>query len=114
VTAPHRPQIVLPNRGGPVLRHPALVTITFAGDPRRERLEEHARWIVDSSRLTTVGAEYGVGRGTVAGTVVLPDAAPAATTNAEIEAMLARGIGDGSIPTPPDGPGWRATTAATR
>lgn len=103
VPGPHAPFTPLTDQGGPRMAHPALVTITFAGDTRRAALEDYASWIVGSSWLLAVGGDYGVGSGTVGGTVVRPETAPATITDAEIQTFLATGILDHSIPTPPVG-----------
>ena len=95
----------LPNQGGPRLAHPQIVTVTFAGDPRRASFEAWAQWIATSLWLASVGAEYGVGLGAVAGAVQRPDAAPATWTSGDIEAYLGRGITDGTIPRPSGGLG---------
>jgi hypothetical protein len=99
----HTPLPAVPNQGGPVLASPAVVTITFANDPNRALFEAYGRWIVGSSWLTTVGAEYGVGAGTTTMPVERTENAPTALASTDIENMLAQGITDGSIPTPPGG-----------
>ena len=74
--------------------------MTFANDPRAATFEAFAQWIVGSSWLGTVGPEYGVGAGTVAGVAHRPETPPVTQTSADIEAYLANGIMDGSIPQP--------------
>ena len=103
VVAPHEPFLQVDNQGGRTLPHPAVVTITYEGDVRRAALESFASWIVGSDWLTAVGAEYGIGAGTAAGSAVLPGPAPADISDAEIQQLLANGVVDGSIPTPPSG-----------
>jgi hypothetical protein len=100
---PHQPLMQIPDQGGPRIHHPALVTITFAGDSRRAELEAYARWIVGSNWLLTTGASYGVGAGTIAGAVVRTETPPATITDVQIENFIATGILDGSIPTPSTG-----------
>lgn len=99
-TAPHTPYPQIPDQGGPRLAHPQLVTVTFANDPRAPTLEAFAQWIVGSSWLHAVGAEYGVDAGAVAGVAHRPETPPAMVTSADIEAYLAAGVADGSIPKP--------------
>ena len=57
------------HRGGPVMAHPVLVPILFAGDGEAGELTQFSKWIVGSQWLTAVGAEYGVGSGSVLGPV---------------------------------------------
>ena len=57
-SAPHEPFPQVPNQGGPRLVNPALITVTFKGDTRHTEFESYATWLVASSWLTTVGAEY--------------------------------------------------------
>ena len=101
-TAPHAPFPQIPTRGGPVLRAPILVTITFPGDPRRTALESFGQWIVGSDWLVTVGDEYGVGRGTHRA-AVMPQAAPASTTSDGMVALVAARVADGTLPPPDQG-----------
>src|SRR5579883_3576492 len=56
------PQV--PFQGGPTIAHVKLVTITFAGYPYQQQMQAFGDWIVGSTWLQTVGAEYGVGTGT--------------------------------------------------
>jgi hypothetical protein len=99
-TATHAPYPQVPDQGGPRLAHPALVSVTFANDARAPMLEAFASWIATSGWLTAVGAEYGVGPGTAAGVAHRPETPPAAITSGDVEAYLAAGITDGSIPRP--------------
>lgn len=88
------------SRGGPVLAHPALVAVFFAGDPDREALTAFDHWMVGSQWLSAAGAEYGVGSGSVVAAVELPAAAPAAITDEEIVDLLHARIADGTLPAP--------------
>lgn len=99
-TAAHTPYPQLPDQGGPRLASPQLITVTFASDARAPMLEAFATWIVGSSWLTSVGAEYGISHGAIAGVAHRPETPPAMLTSAEIEAYLAAGVTDGSIPKP--------------
>jgi len=98
VIADHGPSYVIPDQGGTRIVHPELVLITYANDPNRATLEAHARWLVGSSWLTDVGAEYGIGTGSVLATIHRTDDAPPTTTTAEIEALLQAGVTDRSLP----------------
>jgi hypothetical protein len=84
------------------MHNPRLVVITFADDPNRSAMETFGQWIGGSSWLTTVGADYGVGAGTLMATVERTDNAPNAVTNTDIESMIAAGINAGTIPSPTD------------
>lgn len=101
--APHAPGSVVPDQGGTRLTHPQLVVITYADDPNRATLEADAAWVATSGWLTTVGAEYGIGDGSVLANVRRTDAAPVSTTTAEIQAMLEAGVNDHSLPRAADG-----------
>ena len=102
---PHEPLPIVPSLSTSLLHHPAVVTVTFAGDPRRAQRESFAQWIVTSKWLAAAGSEYGIGSGTVAGAVSLPMTPPAMQTFDDIGSMLAKGITDGSIPKPATGLG---------
>src|ERR1051325_9754512 len=90
-------------RGGAVMAHPALVPIFFADDPDVDELTRFSRWIVSSKWLATVGAEYGVGLGSVLGTVQRSDAAPSSITDRQIIDLVFAGLADGSLPKVPKG-----------
>jgi hypothetical protein len=101
---PHQPFLQVPNQGGPRLQHPAVVTVTYSGDTRNTQFEAYAEWIVGSNWLTTVGQDYGIGSGTVAGKVQLTTSAPTTMqTSGDIETFLATGIMNGTIPQPTGG-----------
>jgi hypothetical protein len=97
---PALPQV--PNNGGPILAHPALVTITFAGYPYQADIQAFDAWLVTSSWLEAVGAEYGVGTGTNAN-VVLTDATPAVASTGDIETFLTQKVMSGALPQPQAG-----------
>lgn len=101
--APHGRAPIVPDQGGPRLAHPELVVVTYADDPGRALHESHLTWLVGSSWLRTVGADYGVGNGSILGLVERPDAAPNDISGAEIEAWIAAGTLDGTLPVPADG-----------
>jgi len=103
--ATHEPFPQVPDQGGPKLASAAVVTVTFAGDTRRGAFEQYAQWIVGSTWLASVGADYGVGAGTVAGAVQVTESAPATETSGDIETFLATHIQDGTIPRPAGGLG---------
>lgn len=86
-----------------MIAHPRVVTITFADDPDRGTLEAHAAWMVQSSWLGTVGAEYGVGLGSVLGVLERTEAAPATASADDVRAWLVARWMDGTLPRPSDG-----------
>jgi hypothetical protein len=95
---PHFPQIT--DQGGVILAAPQVVTITFQNYPHRPDVEAFANWIVRSSWLTTVGADYGVGGATSAAEVELASDAPASATQQDIETLLGNEITAGTVPSP--------------
>jgi hypothetical protein len=103
MVGPHPALPQIPNQGGTRLIHPQLVTIAFLQDPNRGALEAHARWMVGSSWLTTVGSEYGIGAGSILGQVETASAAPAAISDQEIQAMLVNGVERHAFPRPAGG-----------
>ena len=98
ITAPHAPFPLVPNAGGPIIANPEVVTVTFANDTNRAQEEAFGHWIVGSSWLRAVGADYGVGAGIVVADAELSEDAPATMTSAQLETLLEQGLADGSIP----------------
>jgi hypothetical protein len=92
------PQV--PYNGGPVLPAPQLVTIHYTGDPGQAHNEAYDAWIAGSQWLATVGVSYGVSPGVDLADVVLPEAAPTAITDAEIQQLLVDEIDAGVLPPP--------------
>jgi hypothetical protein len=99
-TPPPIPLPQVPSHGGPTLAHPELVTITFQGDPYTAQLQAFGDWLVQSSWLTTVGAEYGVGAGTQRAKLVVDYTPPAVVSTSDIETYLSAGITTGVFPQP--------------
>lgn len=95
--AAHSALPIVTDQGGPILANPHLVTITYAGFALDPDVHAFGDFVVASSWLTTVGAEYGVGAGTHTH-VVLSDSAPATTTSADTVAYLSQKIADGTLP----------------
>jgi hypothetical protein len=85
------------------MAHPQLVPIFYNDDPDAGTLMSFSRWIVTSSWLAEVGTEYGVGPGSVLGTVQLPMPAPASITDAQVIDLVFQGVTTGSLPRPTDG-----------
>jgi hypothetical protein len=74
-----------------------LVTITFPGDPRENDVVSFGDWVIGSSWLATVGAEYGVAGGAHTH-VLLDQPAPAAIGDAGIATLLAGLVDTGTLP----------------
>src|SRR5256885_4878008 len=70
--------------GGPRLAHPRLVPVFYADDADADGLTRYSQWIVTSSWLAAVGADYGVGAGSVASVVRRTEGAPVHITDGEI------------------------------
>lgn len=101
--APHAQGTTIPNQGGAILAHPQLVLITYSDVADRDTLEAYGAWLVSSTWLTTIGAEYGVGAGTVLANVRLTTPAPNTTTTLDIQNALRGWIDDGTAPRAADG-----------
>ncbi|HUB07405.1 MAG TPA: hypothetical protein VMB50_10400 [Myxococcales bacterium] len=83
--APHPAYPQVTRQGGSILPNPEAVVITYANytnpdQANRGAIESYMTSLLQSSWLTTVGADYGVGTGTV-DLVELSTAAPGANTN---------------------------------
>jgi hypothetical protein len=79
---------------------PQVVTITFDGWSYRNHAEDYASWIVGSSWLSTVGADYGVGLGSTSAPVHLSLVPPNVTDDTTIQSFLSSKIEDGTLPAP--------------
>jgi hypothetical protein len=95
---PAFPQV--PDQGGTVLGNPELVTITFQNYPHRAEVEALGSWMVTSSWLTTVGADYGVGLGSAVTPVELAFDAPASASQSDVESLIAKELTAGTLPSP--------------
>lgn len=91
------------DHGGPVMAHVQLVPIFYANDADATMLTSFSQWIVGSQWLTSVGAEYGVGTGSVPKVVQRADPAPAMIDDRDIIDLLYAGLADGSLPRPAGG-----------
>lgn len=76
------------SRGGPVIKSPRVVPITFTGDPLAEKIVEFTAKIATSSYWKTAGAEYGVGPIVPGDAITLAEPAPAMITSDQIETWL--------------------------
>jgi hypothetical protein len=85
------------NRGGPVLDAPVVVPVFFANDSMQAQIEQFLTQLAGSAYWSATTGEYGAGALQVAPSIVLPDAAPDAVTDVQIQATLA-GYLDGTHP----------------
>ncbi len=110
--APHAPMPKISYHGGRVLHNIQVVTITYAGDPLKERLETFGDTIVASPYWDAISGGYTdkdgpVGRGTSYGHVVLP-AEPTVTSYIDssqggassIQDLIKARVADGTFPPP--------------
>jgi hypothetical protein len=95
--APFGPAPQVGSGGGTVLASPKLVAITFDGDALRPQIEQFAAGVGATEWWKTVTADYGVGALAAGNPVHLTDAAPATTTDADIQKYLAGKL-DGTHP----------------
>ncbi|MHB8417527.1 MAG: hypothetical protein ACYDCL_05600 [Myxococcales bacterium] len=96
--AAHEPLPLVPKGGGAIFSAVQLVTVTFDGDPNQKALEAFSGWLVQSSWLQTVGAQYGVGTGTNVD-AELSDPPPADPVN-DMEEYLGLELRAGNLPSP--------------
>jgi hypothetical protein len=75
-----------------------LVTITFAADPNSAKDGAFGDFVVGSTWLETVGADYGIVSATHVKKAVLTQTAAATVKDADIQALIAAKIKDGTLP----------------
>jgi hypothetical protein len=99
--APHpsTPRVV--SAGGPVIKSPKLVEITFQGDPLQADIDN---FMSDLGNATVywagTTAEYGVGPLSAITGVTLSEAAPTTIADADLQLWLAREIAAKTVPAP--------------
>ena len=104
--AQHQPIPQMKNVGGPVLPSMQIVTVTFAGDPKRDSIRAYTDFIVKSGWWDTVMTGFGVGKGSSGGHAELPaafgvDAGVSVTiTDDDVRALLQAKITSGELPRP--------------
>jgi hypothetical protein len=98
------PAPVVENLGGPILRSPRIVPISFTGDALADDIERFASILGSSDYWKTTTAEYGIGPATSATPLRAGDTVPATITDDEIRAWLTEKLTSGSPewPTPDD------------
>jgi hypothetical protein len=94
----HQPLPVIPNQGGKTLSALQLVTITFSADPNRAQDEAFGDFVVGSSWLKTVSADFGLQSATHLKKVQLTQNPGATVTDAQIQSLLASQIQNGTLP----------------
>lgn len=80
------PQV--PNHGGAVFASPVLDVVTYANDTNRATEEAFAAFLVQSTWLSTVGPEYGIGPGTVHAVELVANA-PGSIDDSGIQSVIA-------------------------
>jgi len=95
-------QYQLTNRGGSVLTKPVINNIylgdywnTTAGKTISTKNDAYAKDIEQSSYMGVL-AQYGVGKGTFAGSTVVPGAAPKEVTESDIQSIVKKAIASGT------------------
>lgn len=96
--APHEPLPIIPNQGGKTLSTLQLVTVTFAADPNTDQDAAFGDFVVGSTWLKTVGADYGLQSATHLQKVQLTQAAGSSVTDAQIQSLIATQIQMGTLP----------------
>lgn len=95
---PVAPQVL--RAASTVLASPKVVPVFFPQDALQSTLVTFLQNYQAKSAAWGVLSEYGIGRGTTAAAVTLPTALPATVAEADVQALLAARIGDGTLPRP--------------
>jgi hypothetical protein len=85
---------------------PRVVTITFSDDSNAATLQAFDDWLVTSSWLATVGADYGVGLGSNQNFPLSDTSQSSLADGGRVQGFLQTKIADGTLPAPqnlPDG-----------
>jgi hypothetical protein len=88
VIAPHAPAPQVVSLGGPVLKTPKVVAITYDSDANQAELDKFMTQLAASTYWPAVTSEYGVGPLTVVPPIHISDPAPANTTDMAVLATL--------------------------
>jgi hypothetical protein len=99
-TAPHAAFPIIPSNGGPILAHPNIVTISFAGYPFESDVQAFGDWVVTSNWLAATGKDYGVSTGAHVMKVVLQGPAPAIASDADTAMLITNQIAANVLPDP--------------
>jgi hypothetical protein len=98
----HHPMPQLTNQGGPVLTAPKVVTVTWVGDPNRDKRRAFDDAIVANSWWQQTMSGYGVGNGSSGGYVELVNnfGATATLADADIQQLVQDNVASGAFPAP--------------
>ena len=99
--APHAAMAQLANLGGPILKTPKIIAITYDADTFRTQIEDLTQKLGASSYWTEVVSEYGVGPAT-ASAVHITSAPPKTINDTAIQAFLKANIKSGGLLGAPD------------
>ena len=91
---------LVPNNGGPIIKSPQLVSVTWKTDDLAANLVAFDTWLPTSSFFTTMMAEWGVGAGSYGGAYSVDTAAPPMMDDAAVQALLTDAITLGKVPAP--------------
>ena len=86
--------------GNFLIASPQVITITFASDANGPLLQAFADWVVKSTYLSTVGADYGVGLGTNQNVTVSDLPAATVASGGTPQSYIFSKILDGTLPAP--------------
>lgn len=95
---PVAPQVL--KAASTVLASPKVVPVFFPQDALQSTLVTFLQNYQAKSAAWGMLSEYGIGRGTTAAPVTLPTTLPATFAEADVQALLAARIGDGTLPRP--------------
>src|SRR5262249_11672366 len=92
----HQPIPQLTNLGGPILDHMKVVTVTFAGDTKRDALRTFDHFVVKSDWWHQTMGGYGIQDGSNGGDYEVPDTVSNKTiTDSDIQTWLQQMIDNG-------------------
>lgn len=76
--------------GGPLLKNIEVVTVVWKGDEALgQAVQDYTDWLVNSDEMWIASlGEYGIGKGTAKGYVVIPEAKPASIDDSQLTAKL--------------------------
>ena len=97
-----RPFPQIPNQNGPILSQPKLVLVSYADDADQPQNQAFATWLVQSPWLSQVGADYGVGLGSIRASIILDADSPATLDESQLGPLLDQMTQDAGILPPPD------------
>ncbi len=92
------------NQGGPVLKAPQIVTVTWSSDSQAATWNAYDDAIGASKYWHTINSEYGVGAATNGGHVSITTPAPSALSDQDLDSMVDTNVSNGT---------WPANTANT-